>query len=518
MALSNDLFGLVKSLTKTEKRYFKLHVLLQEGNKSYMKLFDAFDKLKEYDEIALRQKLKEESFLRRISAVKKYLYLMILKSLRHYHEEANIRNVLGERFKEIRILVGKGLIHQSKKILLKTKKLAYKHDQFPFAMDIVGLEADILYKTLHKETDASKIGLLLDEQMELIKRYVNRIKYLYYNGKTVLFEHLFSGNDKEMLKKIKKITSNKLFQNENQALSHIAKQTYYTTHLVAYWHSGDLLNQYRLSKAMLRNTKENFYVGIGIANIYIKHYYNFLICCIHIYNYDEFILSIREFKEIPVKTNDEKALVTIYFYALVFLLHIKMGDFEKALPSISESKKIMRLFQNRPIRFDELNYYFLLGILFFGCKQYGKSFSMLNKLFNERNIEIAKDIISTSVILMLLISFEQEDSVFSEGALKKANHYFEKKKMIYKAENSILSFITKHTEETYSKAEWKKLFIPLKIDLEKIVKNPVEAKALAQFDYISWLQSKIENRTFAEVVREKAEKLKNKAVIPSSKI
>lgn len=39
--------------------------------------------------------------------------------------------------------------------------------------------------------------------------------------------------------------------------------------------------------------------------------------------------------------------------------------------------------------------------------------------------------------------------------------------------------------------------------MEKLLKIPYESKALEYFDFVSWLESKIENRPFAEVVREK---------------
>ena len=48
------------------------------------------------------------------------------------------------------------------------------------------------------------------------------------------------------------------------------------------------------------------------------------------------------------------------------------------------------------------------------------------------------------------------------------------------------------------------LAVYLKSDLEKILKNPYELEFLVDFDIISWLDSKIEKRPFAEIVRKKA--------------
>ena len=46
----------------------------------------------------------------------------------------------------------------------------------------------------------------------------------------------------------------------------------------------------------------------------------------------------------------------------------------------------------------------------------------------------------------------------------------------------------------------------LKTDMEKILKDKFEANILEAFDFISWLEAKIEGKDFADVVRKKAER------------
>ena len=50
MEASTELFNLVKSLSKSEKRFFKLSSSLQSGEKNYLKIFDCIDKQKSYNE------------------------------------------------------------------------------------------------------------------------------------------------------------------------------------------------------------------------------------------------------------------------------------------------------------------------------------------------------------------------------------------------------------------------------------------------------------------------------------
>jgi hypothetical protein len=55
MKPSTELHDLIKSLTKSEKRFFKLHSSLQSGDKNYLRIFDAIDKQKVYDEDAIKK-------------------------------------------------------------------------------------------------------------------------------------------------------------------------------------------------------------------------------------------------------------------------------------------------------------------------------------------------------------------------------------------------------------------------------------------------------------------------------
>ena len=54
-----------------------------------------------------------------------------------------------------------------------------------------------------------------------------------------------------------------------------------------------------------------------------------------------------------------------------------------------------------------------------------------------------------------------------------------------------------------SKFKKASLFKELKTDLLNITKNQFEAKVMDHFDFISWLESKIENKPFVEILKEK---------------
>ena len=145
---TDSLFQLIHSLQKSEKRNFKLYVQRNSSTPDLkiVQLFDALDKMKDYDEKELMNKtvsIKKEQ----LSNMKAHLYRQILASLRLLQSSENIDIQLHEQLDYARILYNKGLYLQSLKILERVKENAIANDQLTFLTEILFLEKKI--ETLH---------------------------------------------------------------------------------------------------------------------------------------------------------------------------------------------------------------------------------------------------------------------------------------------------------------------------------------------------------------------------------
>src|SRR5690242_601625 len=83
MAKTSSLILLVNSLTKAEKRHFKLSAGLQNGSKNYLDLFDLLEKrgILKADELKKKFKLLHPKSSFEITS--KYLYATLMESLLH---------------------------------------------------------------------------------------------------------------------------------------------------------------------------------------------------------------------------------------------------------------------------------------------------------------------------------------------------------------------------------------------------------------------------------------------------
>ena len=109
----DSLFLLVKSLSKSEKRQFKLYAGRLGGNSeaNFMALFSVLDKMEGYDEQIILKKTNIKK--QQVSNSKAHLYKQILVSLRLSPIHQNTRTQIREQLDFATILYNKGLYKQS---------------------------------------------------------------------------------------------------------------------------------------------------------------------------------------------------------------------------------------------------------------------------------------------------------------------------------------------------------------------------------------------------------------------
>ena len=182
---TDSLFQLIQSLEKAEKRNFKLFIKRSSGNENLkiVELFDALDKLHDYDEAVLLKKL---SSIRKpqLSNIKVHLYKQLLASLRILKSTDSIDMQLNEQLDHARILYNKGLYLQSLKILEKLKETAKHHNKFNFLTQVISWEKKI--ESLHISRTMQNRGELLsveaievNARVDMVARLSNLALRLY---------------------------------------------------------------------------------------------------------------------------------------------------------------------------------------------------------------------------------------------------------------------------------------------------------------------------------------------------
>ena len=160
---NEPLFQLIKSLTKAEKRSFKLFVSRHKGgeNAKFLKLFDWIDKQERYDEGKIIQK-EPAIKVSQISNLKANLYKQILQSLQSSKSGNDVPMQIRDCIDQASILYDKCLYKQSFKILEKAKLLADKNDFPLLLLEIIEFEKRLVTKLADPRVEG-RINVLMKE-------------------------------------------------------------------------------------------------------------------------------------------------------------------------------------------------------------------------------------------------------------------------------------------------------------------------------------------------------------------
>ena len=165
ISTTDQLFNLIKSLNKAEKRNFKLYAnrTHQTNDVKFIKLFDVLDHMDSYDEKIIFKKFGSLS-KGKLSNLKRHLYSQILSSLRLIHIKKNIDIQIREQIDFARILYGKGLYMQSLKLLNRIKGIAKKSNQDILHYEVLEFEKLIEEKHITRSRKVkNKVENLIDE-------------------------------------------------------------------------------------------------------------------------------------------------------------------------------------------------------------------------------------------------------------------------------------------------------------------------------------------------------------------
>jgi len=192
---SDTLFELVTSLSSSEIAYFKKYSRIhsQEKKPNYVRIFEAIEKQKEYDEEAILKTFEGEAFTNNFATAKGDLKEKVLESLREYHSNKSVDARLKKMLDYLPILFEKKLFTEMQKRLRTARKFAEKHEKNMALLEIINWERKVLFIFPDKKAP-EKFETSMMEQKALMEAITTA--QLYHNLNDELF--LIQQNDYEL--------------------------------------------------------------------------------------------------------------------------------------------------------------------------------------------------------------------------------------------------------------------------------------------------------------------------------
>lgn len=499
------LFELIKSMSKAEKRNFKLYATRLSGNQEakFVALFDCLDDLDEYDETKILQRTPVKKA--QLPNMKAHLYKQILVSIRLLDVQHTIPAQLREQLDFARILYDRGLYKQSLKIIDKAKEVALANEEHMIAIDILGFQGK-LESSLTSHGSSTKVDSAV-EQVSTLCSKVNNISKLGAISTQLysLYLQLGYARTQKDLDLIEQFFGPKLKKYQKIELSYLEK--FYLYQAMA-WYSyiqHDMLASYKYACRWIELLNSQPNIKRTMYDDYLRGYSRLLDGLYLLRNYKKFVMRLEAFEdefETIGSINDNARMISLQIiYTHRLNKYFYEGTFSEGLWLVKEVEHYIKEYGMHMNIHHKMLLYYKIACLYFGSGDYLKCMDYLSRIISTRDPQIRRDLQCYSRILNLISSYEAGIDYNLDYQVRSVYGFLVKMNDMQQVQKEMMAFLKRINSmyESNFKDELKILYHKLK----PLERHPYERRTFYYLDIMSWLESKIKGVTVSEIIRER---------------
>ncbi len=505
---TDDLLVLINSLTKGEKRNFRLFAgrnSSSEGSHFFLQLFDVLDKKGGYDEASILKKIPaiKKSQLPNIKA---HLYRQLLASLRLLGKNQNEDIQLREMSDYARVLYNKGLYRQSLDMLAKVKERAMQGMFFALALEVVEfeklIESQYITRSIAGRTEELTGQTLF---LNLMLSQTNQFSNLSLQMYELFLKMGFARNEKDY-QEVEKFFAAHLPAIALEELDFWGKIYYCQAHLWRHHIAQEFPSCYRYAQRWVHLfQKTPAMIGLNPA-LYLKGLHNLLFTLFNSAHYERFLENFDLLQRFPQEydlTQDRNVdgLYHLYWYLQAINRHYMEGTFTEGLRLVPE---LMQIIDTERFNWDNhriMVFYYRIACLYFGSGDFEQTIHFLNLIIHQKNPDYRADIQSFARFLSLIAHFELGNERLVEYQIKSTYRFLLQMQDMHAVQREVFRFLRR--TPGMRPAALREEFGQLREKLLRLRDDPFERRPFLYLDIISWLESKLENYTVQDVIREK---------------
>lgn len=489
MKVQDELFQLIRSLSPSEKRYFKVN---SDSKSNYLQLFEAIDSQKDdYDEALLKKKYAKKPFVKYLSAEKKQLREQIMKQMRAYHSDAKIDNKINELLQDEAFYRDKGLKSPREKAIAKAKELATKYERFYLLREVLMRNIQFVLE-FEKKNLTEPIINLINEQKQLTIVQETALELDSKNKEIFSFYRI--GAD----------MANPVISNRVEMLiSEIERyrprlSNYYTLNA---WFERGYSNYYMLNrdwKMSLECTQREYDLFQKFDHFKIQDAMNYKICLANLVSRalsardkEWFMKGLNEQKATPVQSFNEEGEVFQNVYFQEHLFHINNGEFEKAEELVPTIVKGLKKYAAKINKARLLSFQYNIFVMYFLMHRFKEALQWAEKLLEDKS-EIKQSWKNATILLLPIVHFELEHVDLVENYRRSAYRTLKSKKRIHDFEKLTLKFLQEMPLNKHDK-NFRPILKKLKSEIENIIKNPATKEIAGMEELKLWAESHLRN-------------------------
>ena len=499
-------FELIRSMSKAEKRNFKLYATRLSGNQQakFIALFDCLDGMEEYNEKRILQRcpIKKEQ----LPNMKAHLYKQILVSIRLLEVQHSLHMQLHEQLDFARILYNKGLYQQSSKLLDKVADLALQSEQYTVALDFIELQKKIDTQNttrgmISKSEKLNRLADTLCDRITRISELANIATQLYG-----LYLQLGYTRTQKDINLIIHVYGQRLSKYENLPEDKLSfTERFYLYQAYAWYHYilHNMLLCYKNVRHWITLFDEHPQMKRLMFDAYMRGYSRLLDSLFLLRSYKRFAQTLNTFEhEIAGIDNvgDNSRMIALQIhYTHQINKSFYEGAFNEGIKIIPEVEAFIQRYQNHLDIHHRMLLYYKIACLYFGNGDYDACMSYLKRIISTRDPLIRRDLQCYARILNLICSYESGSDYNIDYQIRAVYVFLDKMNDLQQVQKEMMHFL-KRLNSVYA-SDLKEAFRKLYETLKPYEHHPYERRTFYYLDVLSWLQSKVEGIPVGEVIR-----------------
>lgn len=503
----DQLFLLVKTLTKAEKRNFKLYAnrFKSEIGLKFVKLFEVLDKMDTYDEALVLKKLKDTTKTQ-LANTKRHLYKQILISLRLIHQQKHIDVQIREQLDFARILYGKGMYMQSLRTLDRISKVAYDNHQDLLHLEILEFQKQIESRHITRSRsvkDKMESLLFESQRRSRIAHITSKLSNLniQIQGWYIQFGHIHNPKEASVFKEY--FNANLDGDFSEYKLTFFEKINLFQSHL---WYHYVML-EFKECLVYARQWVNLFEVEEHMKDkdpdLYLRGLYYSMTFAFFEKDTKQFIEYLDRMKrfidEYLLEANDNTQMIAFMYVNLCRLNLIFLNkEFEEAPKLIQEISEQLPHFEAFMDVDRTLLFYYKFACIYFCLERYDTALTYLNEIIHHKTELVKEDLHINALLLQMMCHYEMESFDFLANYLiPSSKRSYLKSKTLGELPSVTLAFFKK----IVNKPEQNRpaLFEEFAKKLDKLLENPIEQKGALYLNIPLWVNSQIKGVPIAQL-------------------
>jgi hypothetical protein len=150
--------------------------------------------------------------------------------------------------------------------------------------------------------------------------------------------------------------------------------------------------------------------------------------------------------------------------------------------------------------------YYNISRVYFSAGEYKLALKYNNMVLNSNEPILRQDVFTFARIVNLIIHYELGNYDLLEYTIKSTKRFVDKNQRNYQFENVFLKNIKKMVRAK-NPDDSIKLFTQFKADLTKVMEDHYENAANRYFDFMTWIDTKIQRKSYADLLKTKKRNL-----------